>query len=226
MLDVITKKEYFAWFEQGIVDKNNHSLKGIQDGYILSFLDKAQGQKIAEIGGGNSRVLQKIKTTNECWNIDKFEALGNGPTDIKQADGIKIIRQYLGKFDKKIPANYFDVVFSVSVVEHVETLLLEDFFKDCYRILKPNGEMIHAVDLYVGESPLQGNSRVENYIEAITKAGFKWDTTPQVNKDLVFKPHFASNSDATMGIWNKAVPSLRALREENQSITLKVRVTK
>lgn len=84
MLDVITKKEYFLWYENGIADSNNHSLKGIQDAFILSLLSKKAGLKIAEIGGGHSRVLNQLKDRNECWNIDKFEGVGGGPKEIKE----------------------------------------------------------------------------------------------------------------------------------------------
>lgn len=72
MFDVITKKEYFEWYENKIADSSNHSLKGIQDAFILSNLPCKVGMKLAEIGGGNSRVLEKLKDKNECWNIDKF----------------------------------------------------------------------------------------------------------------------------------------------------------
>ena len=40
MFDVITKKEYFEWYEKDIADKKRHSLKGLQDAYILSLLGK------------------------------------------------------------------------------------------------------------------------------------------------------------------------------------------
>ena len=51
-------------------------------------------------------------------------------------------------------AESFDVVFSISVVEHVGTAEeLAAFHEDQLRILKPGGMFIHAIDLYLEDEP-------------------------------------------------------------------------
>ena len=149
MFDIINKKEYWSCIKSGYSSLNSHTLKNIQDGYILSRLCDSRGKKILEIGGGNSRVLPILSKYNECWNIDKFEGQGAGPTKIKRHSKIKIIKSFLGEYDKTIPENYFDFIFSISVVEHVLDDDLENLFRDCVRILKPGGKMIHAIDTYI-----------------------------------------------------------------------------
>ena len=72
MFDIINKTEYFSWLSDGIADQSKYNLKGIQDAWILSRLGELRDRKIGEIGGGNSRVLEKLKPHNECWNFDKF----------------------------------------------------------------------------------------------------------------------------------------------------------
>jgi 2-polyprenyl-3-methyl-5-hydroxy-6-metoxy-1,4-benzoquinol methylase len=226
VFDVITKNEYFEWYDKNIADKKRHSLKGLQDAYILSLLGKKMGLKIAEVGGGNSRVLAVLKKHNDCWNIDKFEGVGLGPQKIKKQRGIHIIRAFIGEFDASIPDNYFDVAFSISVVEHVPVDSLGEFFKDCYRSLKPSGEMVRAIDLYVSDVPEVRNKKVDKYIIAVENAGFKWFKKPAINSKITFSSYFASNSDATMGIWNNVAPKLRKVREMAQSISLKLHAFK
>lgn len=105
MLDVIRKREVFAWLENGVGDLGNHSIKGIQDAFILSLLSDRSGLKIAEIGGGHSRVLQQLKKKNACWNIDRIEGVGCDPTDPKEDPDIKLVREYIGDFSTNVPTN-------------------------------------------------------------------------------------------------------------------------
>ena len=92
------------------------------------------------MGGGNSRILGKLRDKNECWNIDKFEGVGNGPTEIEHCKGIKNIQAYIGDFSEQIPNSYFDVAFSVSVIEHIQNENdLKNVFLDINRILNDNG---------------------------------------------------------------------------------------
>ena len=64
MLEVITKKEYFTWCDKGIAN-SNRTLKGIQDAWVTSLFSNKEDLKIAEIGGGNSRVLNSFSNSNE-----------------------------------------------------------------------------------------------------------------------------------------------------------------
>lgn len=220
MFDVITKKEYFQWLREDMANIKDYSLKGIQDGYILSRLKESCELKIAEIGGGCSRVLNTLKIKNECWNIDKFEGLGNGPTLDKEDPDIRICREYLGEFSKAIPDDYFDVVFSISVVEHVTNL--NNFFKDTYRILKPGGMVLHAIDTYVFDEVHPYNNKLDSYIKAFEAAGFMWLEKPFINRNLTFCARFASNSDIALHYYNKMIPSFQHVREEAQNISIKM----
>lgn len=104
---------------------------------------------------------------------------------------MKIIPTYLGYYDNSIPEEYFDVVFSISVVEHVEVDSLQDFFNDCTRILKLEGLMLHAIDTYVFDTPNKMLERIELYKKCIKEAGFMWCESPIIDKNLIFKCCYA-----------------------------------
>ncbi len=228
MLDVIRKHEYFQWWDTQIASRSFTELKSIQDAWILSRLGNISAKRIAEVGGGRSRVLEKLKASNECWNIEKFEGVGAGPRSIQPSPGITLVDAYLGDFDPRLPDAHFDVVFSVSVVEHVPPARLQAFFADCARILKPGGILLHAIDLYVFDQPNPRNEVVDAYrrVADDPSLNLHWIEPPTADSSITFRCDFASNPDMTLAQWNQIAPSLRAQREVAQSISLKAAWTK
>lgn len=222
MLDVIRKAEYFDWCDRKLVPNGHHQLKVTQDAWVLSMLGDTSGRRLAEAGGGTSRVLERLKAGNECWNIDKFEGVGQGPQGVPHVKGVKVVPAYLGDFDPRLPDEHFDAVFSISVVEHVPGDRLGPFMRDCARILKPGGLLLHAIDLYLFDRP-SGLDRVDHYRTVHEREGLPldWVEPPRVDRDLTFSCAFASNADYTMYRWNQIVPALRATRESAQSVSLK-----
>lgn len=213
MFDVITREEYFEWYNLGLI-KTCHDLKSSQDAFILSNIKDKKGLKIAEIGGGCTRILGGLGVDNECWNIDK---LGS------DTEGIKLVRQYIG-LPNDVPSDYFDIVFSISVIEHLkDDSSIFDFFKDVFRIMKHQTIMLHAIDHYVSETELVGFSKcISLYINAIRESGFKYLQEPSIDDKLRFKCCFASNCDFTSAQWSNMVPGLVQLNKVAQCISLKV----
>lgn len=225
MYDIITKEDYFSWLDQGFGDKKNPSLKNIQDAFILSILSKVRNKRIAEVGGGQSRVLEQLARNNECWNIDKLEGRGLGPRKYKTSAKVKLVRTYLGDFCSELPDDYFDYVFSISVLEHLSNEQLSPCFLDMSRILKPGGLCLHAIDVYLGDghTPLH-NSRIDLYLQASLEeeTGLKFIEHPVINCDTIFRCHYASNSDITLYVWNKIAPGpMVSTRNNNQSVSIK-----
>jgi SAM-dependent methyltransferase len=225
MYDIITKEEYFTWIDQGLVDAKNPNLKNIQDAFILAHLHKHQNCKIAEIGGGQSRVLEKLSKKNECWNIDKLEGLGAGPKAYKPSSNVRLVRAYVGDFDCKIPDSYFDVVFSISVIEHILEDKLKAFFIDMSRILKPGGYCIHAIDTYLGDAISKRTvPRIDLYLKISQDPSINLQLIepPMIDSNTVFRCHFASNSDVILYSWNKLVPgAMNDIRTRFQSVSIK-----
>ena len=227
MYNIIRKKEYFSWLENGAYCDTRPRLKSVQDAYAISKLMQVTGCRIAEIGGGNSRVLDKIKNNNECWNIDKFEGEGLGPRDIKNIDNIKIVKSYIGDFSEELPEKYFDYVFSISVVEHVQENDLCEFFKDIERILKPGGMSFHAIDCYIGDE-VSARPIWMAYLNSISSScsNLKLLMPPSINEKTVFCSDMASDPDINMWMRNKIAPQLSLVRNNHQCVSIKCELVK
>jgi len=125
-------------------------LKVYQDLLTFSFIIQniKTGSKILEVGGGESRILEYFKNNYECWNLDKFEGIGNGPLDFKSKE-IKIVCDYAGNFNTELKDEYFDFIFSISALEHTEINNFANYkniLLDMNRVLKPGGFSLHTID--------------------------------------------------------------------------------
>lgn len=238
----ISKQEYFSYIEKEEFSKfqsNLNDLKNIQDLWVFDKVRTSEACRIAEIGGGVSRILRVLDPSNELFNVDEFLGNDGGPKDVDQIDNVKIIKSRLGLFDSDLPTNYFDIVFSVSVMEHVPSSDLPEFYQDMYRILKPGGIAYHAIDAYLisrdcdnsfSESVAKhlnyGDRRFLEYFNEALKCGFSLMGGASLDEVVAEKPRFqswmASNSDLRMHFWNKISPSLVDLRNFSQSVSIKI----
>jgi len=251
MFDIITRKEYWDWLEAlepktryrgflrrtrrnlalqhyGLGIGREYTLKTVQDTYVYHLLRHEKGKRIVEAGGGKSRLLRLLRRENECWLVDKFEGLGNGPRGKAYMPNIRVIQDYMGKFNPILQDAYFDVVFSISVLEHIPLELLDDFFQDCARILKPGGRMIHAIDTYVYEPAdrqIPGTEdvtqRVRKYLEYADRVdlGIRLVQPPRIDENFVFSCRYASLPDDIFYKWQQAKPSIK--REIAQLVSIK-----
>ncbi len=232
MLDVISKEDYFSALDDSTVadflKASPNDLKRVQDAYIFNLLKDVSGLRVIEVGGGNSRLLRSLSKLNELWNLDEFAGRDGGPGSVVAIEGIKTIVGRLGSNSKDLPENYFDVLFSISVIEHLPT---EDsivrFFRDGARVLKAGGLMHHAIDLYIQDDPFEYSSnRVEMYSKLATQDGLLFVEKPAIDRSIRFRCRYATNPDTGMYGWNKAVPELSALRIASQSVSLKMVLAK
>ncbi len=132
----------------------------------------SQGTSFADVAGNPIPPTQRFnRTLNEIKNGDTFLDIGCGVgvltsmvkgyypdcevwgTDISDkaiednaltTPTIKYLHQYIGD-QTELPDNYFDVVFSGEVLEHLDKP--EDLFKDAYQVLKTRGKLIITTPL-------------------------------------------------------------------------------
>ncbi|MGI0501039.1 class I SAM-dependent methyltransferase [Limnospira platensis] len=185
-----TETELITWYQenpdfvalrekmQGYSERDfmNSNLKLLQDLCMCDFIKQhiPPGAKVLEIGGAYSRILSFFKNKIEGWNLDKFEGIGNGPKEVVSTKDYKVIPAYIGSFDQRLPDGYFDLVFSISVLEHIneDDRLLKNIVDDIDRLLKPGGYSVHCIDCrFPTNKPANlDNRRMAKYI--IQEYGF------------------------------------------------------
>ena len=141
-------------------------LKVYQDLLTYTFIIQnfKPGARLLEIGGGNSRIIEALSSQYEFWNLDKFEGHGHGPTTPKCTHGFRQVYDFIGTYNRDLPDQYFDGVYSISTLEHVpaDTIIQANILKDINRILRPGGWSFHCIDLLLGQ---QGYNRSNGIIE-------------------------------------------------------------
>jgi SAM-dependent methyltransferase len=134
-------------------------IKGFDYGWLVGCREWKKTERILDVGGAYSRLPLFLQKTFGCetWVADDFAA-GSGETFwnrnrspeeyIKSHPEIHFVMEYVGDESKSsLPLNHFDVVYSASVLEHAPSQYTPGIWKHMERLLKPGGELIHAIDV-------------------------------------------------------------------------------
>lgn len=230
MFDFIRKEFLWHALDQNRLDEiRSHEvfhLKTIQDLAVWEQIREHKDRVIGEIGGGDSRILPALANHNTCFNIEKFDGTAAGPSQEIAIPEVENIHAFMGGQSGLIPFNYFDTLFSVSVVEHIDTKTLEVFIDEAVKCLRVGGTMIHAIDLYLEDEP--NPATVDRYNRYLSWLGHpSLEPIGQVvPSDLRFSCSMATNPDTVMYRWAKTAPALDSLRKRAQSVSLLVGLRK
>ncbi len=224
MFDFVRKDALFTALDENLPKKLNAAapfhMKTIQDCIVYGFLKDARDRDIAEIGGGDSRLLRVLAEHNRCVNMEPFDGNDGGPAKSVSIRHVKNIASLLGDFNDDIADESFDIVFSISVIEHIPNDRLDKFFEDGLRILRPGGLWLHAIDAYVGSEP---DRHVQKRIDIYRG----WAACPKKTEPVgeifdgkaVFTADMASNPDDVMHSWGRVAPSLIKRRLQAQGVS-------
>lgn len=227
MFDFLRKDALFAALDRGLPKKLKAAapfhMKTTQDCFVYGFLEEAASMDIAEVGGGDSRLLKAISAKNRCINIEPFAGNDGGPAQAVNIPGVKNVRALLGEDTSELNDESFDVVFSISVVEHIPYRQLNAFFEDGLRILRPGGLWLHAIDSYLGDEPNKHISdRIAIYRSWASAPGKTEPVGDIFDGPLVFSSDMASNPDDIMHAWGRVAPDLVEKRKSMQGVSVVV----
>ena len=158
-----------------VLSNHPNTLKPLGYAHIVTLIETFKPKRVLEVGhGAGSFIFQIFKDNKdiEFWGLDdEVKDSAVSAEDLEKMKiwnpHVKFVSGLLGANLKELPENYFDLVFSVSVIEHVPHENLDDVFKDTYRILKPGGIVAHSYDVFYSQD-------TKPVFEAFEKNNFKW----------------------------------------------------
>ena len=130
--------------------------------WAISIRPVWKGMRVVEVGGGLSGFQFALsKMGCDVTNVDPgMEAAGRGwPCDaatiarINWAFGTNVTLRNTTVEKANLPSDSFDRAFSISVLEHMPDADIQNVMAELYRILKPGGELILTVDLFLDIAP-------------------------------------------------------------------------
>lgn len=151
-------------------------LKSVGTLFCVDKILKLQPRRILEVGAGwNTYFDEHFGTTTEYWMIDDgaFDPINRFEQALKQRRNTHFVRGLLGEFNSQLPDSHFDLVFSVSVLEHVPADRKREVYGDMFRVLAPGGYIVHTIDI-------PGEAKGRGEFEHISRAGFLMPKSPDL----------------------------------------------
>jgi ubiquinone/menaquinone biosynthesis C-methylase UbiE len=186
-------------------------LKDVQRPWTLKTIISSvpPGSRLLEIGGGQPYVADLLSRLGyEVWLVDPYDGSGAGPVEFDDfraaCPKVRFVRDRFSDRLLEIPANGFECVFSISVLEHLDQPGLDAVFAGMQRCLARRGRSIHAVD-----HVLRGKGAAEhlaNLRYLTMKAGIPSESLDRLLSDLAQDTETYYLSAESHNRWRGSVP--------------------
>lgn len=150
-------------------------LKALGYAHILEQIERHQPSRVLEVGHGPASLLfETLKDSPvELWGLDDYTGtygtLSEQYTEFRNRhQHRRFVKGLLGGGASGLPLNYFDMVCSVSVLEHVPEKNLNNLFGEIHDVLRVCGRSVHSVDMFRNRNP-------RSFYDAHLKSGLRWD---------------------------------------------------
>jgi len=138
----------------------------------VDAIERLEPGRMLEVGVGFSTYFDEwFGGRTDYWAIDKA-----GFYDPDRIAGAEAARRHttfvdglLGEGSAELPDDWFDLVFSISVLEHVTKGEVEGICREMFRVTAPGGTVVHSIDSHP-DSILVGF-----YFDELRAAGFELD---------------------------------------------------
>ena len=143
---------------------NAWGIKGHNYLWILANVNFTRGGTALDVGGGYSMlpVIINERFGTEVWAVDDFGMESGEPLWSRWGDrekqkarypNINYVFERLGNIStSSLKKGYFDVIYSVSALEHVPSNQMKAVFDHMLYLLKPGGVLVHCVDIAICSS--------------------------------------------------------------------------
>jgi len=103
---------------------------------LAPYYDPAS--RVLEIGCGIGRILKYVQA-QERWGLDISQGLLNwARSHLEGEEGVHLVQTNGWDF-QGLPNDYFDLVYSFIVLQHINKQAGFNYMRETYRVLKPNG---------------------------------------------------------------------------------------
>ncbi len=214
----------FYQYKQTCPLELGYGLKGFDYGWLLASHKWDGSDKVLDVGGAYSQLPLYIQRQYGCetWVADDFGMDVNDPfwkrnrepqEYVSQHPEIKYILERVGDPQhSSLTQGYFDVVYSISVLEHVPFQYTPAVWRHLGQLVKPGGELMHAIDI-----PFVSNGGLPKMIKATLFEAFSslipgkyqlshYMATPMNYARLVLRTFELHKSVGNrMGVWRMAL---------------------
>ncbi len=152
-------------------EKHRFGLKQFGTLIALDWILEHKPARALEMGAGNNLLFdQLIGEICDYWMIDDagFYEPKQFAASATKRQNTTFVSGLVGQKLEGAPAGHFDLIFSVSVLEHVPPADIQSVSDHMYELLAPNGRIVHSLDL-----PLKyASRRASRWFSALKSSGF------------------------------------------------------
>lgn len=178
-IDIQILKEKDAHFKYFVNDMT-WGLKQMGHLFVVDAITRYAPKTMLEAGGGFNLYFDRhFSHQVEYWMTDQsgFYNQNLFTKAMETRHNTRFVNGLLGDFNADLKDNYFDLVFSISVLEHVKAGQIKPICDDMFRMLKPGGVCVHTIDL----TPFGTGTHGMAFYKYLIEAGFKLDVLPDLD---------------------------------------------
>lgn len=151
--------------------------------------------RLLEAGAGfDVSFDRRMRDDQEFWIADSPgfypQELLDAANKIRRA---KFVPTLMSEFSPELPSDYFDIVFSVSALEHSRLEASSSICKDMFRVMRPGGLSVHSIDTLACHSEHFAHTWYDSFVDAgfEIEGGFgenRWIISPNRGESTLSEP--------------------------------------